>query len=218
MATQASPINSQKRVILRKAKASVDKYVDSVDTLVRRNFIPLRDSPSRPLLMGIDPGLNGAIAVVDMDRRCLVDMIDLPTFRQESEARKQGFLSYLDVHKVSSLIDMYAPLVSLCALEEPGAMPNQGLSSTFRFGHVCGQLHGVLAGHYMPVVPVKPGVWKSALALSSNKDDSRLRASMEFPEAKGLWEKKMHNDRAEAALLCIYAMKYLKAVINLSRK
>ena len=201
-----------------KLRKAVDNYVDNVGNLVRRNFIPLRESAPRPLLMGIDPGLNGAVAVVDMDRRCLVDMIDLPTFEKPTESRKQGFFKYLDVHKLSAAVDLYAPMVALCVLEEPGAMPNQGLGSTFRFGHVCGQIHGVLAGHYMPVVPVKPGVWKSALALSDRKDESIIRANMEFPAVKDLWAKKMHNDRAEAALLCIYAMKYLKAVISLSRK
>lgn len=168
--------------------------------------------------MGIDPGLGGAVAVVDMDRWALVDLIDLPVFEKPSESRKQGFMAYLDVHKLSSLIDMYAPLTALACLEEPGAMPEQGLGSTFRFGHVCGQIHGVLAGHYIPVAPVKPGVWKSALALSSNKDESRMRAGLEFPAAKDLWAKKMHNDRAEAALLCAYARKYLAPIIKLSRR
>lgn len=197
----------------------MDKDVDTVDSrFVRRNFIALAGGAPRPLLMGIDPGLSGAIAVVDMDRWVLVDLIDLPVFQKPSEARKQGFLAYLDSHKLSSLIDMYAPMVALAALEEPGAMPEQGLSSTFRFGHVCGQIHGVLAGHYVPVVPVKPAVWKSALALSSNKDESRMRAGLEFPAAKDLWALKKHNDRAEAALLCTYAKKYLHQIIKLSRR
>jgi hypothetical protein len=204
-------------VILRKQR-NVNKYVDSVDSLIRRNFVPAAGSAPRPLLMGIDPGLHGAVAVVDMDRRTIIDMIDMPLFQKPTEARKSGFFQFLDVHKLSSLLDMYAPLVALAVLEEPGAMPEQGLSSTFRFGHVCGQIHGVLAGHYMPVAPVRPAVWKSALALSSIKDESRVRASMEFPAAKDLWQLAKQNDRAEAALLCTYAQKYLQPIIRLSRK
>lgn len=198
------------------AKKGVDNYVDCVDNLPRRNFVPLMETP-RPLLMGIDPGLGGAIAVVDCDRGLLVDMIDLPTFKTATKARKQGFFQHIDIHMLSSLIDMYAPMVALAVLEEPGAMPKQGLSSTFRFGHVCGQIHGVLAGHYIPVAPVKPGVWKSAMALSDNKDESRALATKHFPAAAGLWRQKQHNDRAEAALLTVYAKTYLKKVINLSR-
>jgi crossover junction endodeoxyribonuclease RuvC len=196
---------------------NVDKSVCSVD-LVRRDFVPAPGSRTRPLVMGIDPGLNGAIAVVDVDSNSIVDMIDMPTFKKPSKARKQGFFEFVDVHQLSSLIDAYSPFTALAVLEEPGAMPNQGLSSTFRFGHICGQIHGVLAGHYIPVCTTKPGVWKSALALTTDKDDSRELASKEFPAFTPLWALKKHNDRAEAALLTLYAKKYLIAIINMSRK
>ncbi len=191
---------------------------DSVGGLIRRDFVALKGSLPRPLLMGIDPGFGGAIAVYDLDRRVLIDVIDLPLFQTATKARKSGQFNHLDIHKVSTLIDLYAPLTALAVLEEPGAMPKQGLSSTFRFGHVCGALHGVLAGHYIPVVPVKPGVWKSALALSENKDDSRHFATKNFPEFAALWGLKKHNDRAEAALLCVYAHKYLAQIIAMGRR
>lgn len=201
-----------------KLKKAVDNYVDSVDSLlVRRRFTPIPMAKPRPLLMGIDPGFGGAIAVVDVDRNDLVDLIDMPLFQKPSAAREQGFMNHLDIHKLSSLIDLYAPLTALAVIEEPGAMPNQGLGSTFRFGHTCGQIHGVLAGHYVPVAPVKPAVWKSALALNDVKADSIVRANMEFPKFKTLWAKKMHHDRAEAALLCVYAKKYLAQIIKMSR-
>lgn len=195
-------------------KGDVEKRVDPVDKLIKRNFEVPRNARPRPLLLGIDPGLHGAIAVVDLESNIIVDMIDIPTFQKETEARKQGYFEMVDVHKLSSLLDMYAPMVALAVLEEPGAMPEQGLSSTFRFGHVCGMIHGVLAGHYIPVVPVKPAVWKSALALSNIKDESRLRASLEFPQFKELWDLKKHNDRAEAVLLTTYARRYLRQLID----
>jgi hypothetical protein len=168
--------------------------------------------------MGIDPGLHGALCVVDMDSNSIVDMIDVPTYKKDSKSRKQGFLEFVDVHALSSAIDAYSPFVALAVLEEPGSMPEQGLESTFRFGRVCGQIHGTLAGHYVPTATVKPGVWKSALALTSNKDDSRAQASTEFPQYSDLWALKKHNDRAEAALLCVYAIKYLSKIIDLSRR
>lgn len=201
-------------VVLKKQRLNDD----FIDCLVRRNFIAVPGAKPRPLLVGIDPSFGGALCVVDLDRMAVVDMIDMPTFEKPSDSRKQGFITMLDVHKLSSLIDMYAPMVSLCVLEEPGAMPEQGLGSTFRFGHVCGQIHGVLAGHYIPVAPIKPAVWKSALALTTSKEDSRVRADLEFPKFKGLWALKKHHDRAEAALLCVYARKYLKALIDFNRR
>lgn len=144
----------------------------------------------------------------------IIDCIDLPKYQKDSKSRKQGYLKHLDIHALSAVIDLYAPLTSLCVLEEPGAMPNQGLGSTFRFGHVCGQIHGVLAGHYIPVVPVKPSVWKMALSLSSNKEDSRALASKYFARYEWLWRLKGQNDRAEAALLCVYAKLHLKKMLE----
>lgn len=196
----------------------MDKHVDTVDCLIRRDFVPVLGAKPRPLLMGIDPSFGGALCVVDLDRMAVVDMIDMPTFQKPSDSRKQGFITMLDIHKLSSLIDMYAPLTALAVLEEPGAMPEQGLGSTFRFGHVCGQIHGVLAGHYIPVAPVKPAVWKNALALTSTKEDSRTRASLEFPKFKELWALRKHHDRCEAALLCTYAHKYMRSLIEFNRR
>lgn len=188
-----------------------------VDYLPGLNFEPLSGSLPRPLLLGIDPGLNGAVAVVDLDRHSIVDMIDLPTFKKPTLARKQGFFELLDVHALSTAIDLYAPLVALAVLEEPGAMPKQGLSSTFRFGNICGQIHGVLAGHYIPTSLAKPAAWKAALGLDANKDSSRALASKEFPLAAKLWAKKKHNDRAEAALLAVFGKNYLKPLIKQCR-
>lgn len=212
--------NGAGNLVVRRSSSqgSVDKDVDIVDICIRRDFTPVPTAQPRPLLMGIDPGFGGALCVVDLDRGDIVDMVTMPLFQKPSAAREQGFMNYLDIHKLSSLIDLYAPLTALAVIEEPGAMPNQGLGSTFRFGHTCGQIHGVLAGHYIPVAPVKPAVWKSALALNDVKADSIVRANMEFPKYKDLWAKKMHHDRAEAALLCIYAKKYLAQIIKMSRR
>lgn len=186
-------------------------------TLKKREF-DLTPGRPRPLIMGIDPGLTGAISVVDADSKNIIDMIDIPTFDRASDSRSSGYIRLVDIHALSSLIDVYAPHTSLAIIEEPGAMPKQGLSSTFRFGHTCGQIHGVLAGHYIPTFPVKPAVWKLALGLNSNKERVVGEASMWFPGFEYLWELKKHHDRAESAMLAVYGIKFLKNFIELGRK
>lgn len=192
--------------------------MSEADPLIRRDYKIKPSSLPRPLIIGVDPGLSGALAVICLDSMVILDLIDMPTFKTPSKSRKQGYLAHLDVHALSSLIDMYAPDTSMCVIEEPGSMPGQGLESTFRFGKMCGQIHGVLAGHNISVVPIRPSVWKSALGLSSDKRQSIDKAREYFPKQSGLWTLKKHNDRAEACLLTIYAMKYLKGVINLNRR
>jgi len=184
--------------------------------LLGRNYRPENDMDT-PLIMGIDPGLSGAISVVEIDSGTLVDMIDIPTYKSPTKSRKSGFIQNVDPHQLSSLLDMYAGLTSLAVIEEPGAMPRQGLSSTFRFGHVCGLIHGILAGHYVPVIPVKPAVWKGAFGLSPDKDESIAMATDEYEGFQWLWTLKKHNDRAEAALLATYGLKYLKSLVDFNR-
>lgn len=185
--------------------------------LMRRAFTPNERRP-KPLVLGIDPGLSGAVAVVDIDANSIIDMIDMPTFQKETKSRKSGHFNMVDPHQLSSLIDSYAPYTSLAILEEPNALPGQGLSSTFRFGHVCGLIHGVMAGHYIPTAPVKPAVWKGALGLSHDKETSLALANQIYPGFSYLWKMKKHHDRAEAALMVQYGIKYLKGLIEFSRK
>lgn len=183
--------------------------------MIKRNFVA---KSKRPLILGVDPGLFGAISVVEIDTLDIVDMIDMPLFQTSTKSRKSGILNHLDVHKLSNLIDVYAPHVSLAVIEDVSAMPNQGLSSTFRFGQVYGQAHGVLAGHYVPVIPVKSAVWKMSLGLSYDKDVSLEVATRIFSKYKNLWKLKKNVDRAEAALMSYYGIKYLSELIKSCRK
>jgi crossover junction endodeoxyribonuclease RuvC len=171
-------------------------------------------SGKRNIILGVDPGIRGAICVFDVSSDKIIDIHDIPTYKKATNARAQGFFEYVDAHLLVTLVEKYAKSVAMAVLEEPGAMPKQGLSSTFNFGHTCGIIHGALAGCYLPVVPVKPQVWKLAMGLSSDKEDTRRRASLEFPNEKVFWPLKKHHDRAEAALLALYGVKYLSKLIE----
>lgn len=186
--------------------------------LIRRKYAPDADQKNRPLILGVDPGFSGAIAVIDIDKQALIDLIDFPTFHTPSKSRKSGYMVHLDIHALSTMIDFYAPMTSIAVVESPFAMPRQGLSSTFRFGKTCGQIEGVLAGHYIPVIPVTPQVWKCAMGLSSDKMQSIKKAKSLFPDFKHLWNRKCYNDRAEAVLLATYGVTYLQKLISFSRK
>lgn len=190
----------------------------SLAGLVRRNYKTRVGILPRPLAIGVDPGLSGALVVIDLDDNQIIDVIDMPIFQTKTAARKSGHFNHLDVHKLSFMLEFYAPNVACAFLEEPGAMPDQGLSSTFQFGRVCGQIHGVMAGHNIPVYLAKPGAWKAAMGLSSNKEASRELASLIYKNGPELWPLKKHNDRAEAALLVAYGKKYLSKFIDVCRR
>lgn len=187
------------------------------DKLIGRNYVEVKEPTlahskaqyAPPLIMGVDPGLRGAISVVEIKSQKIIDMIDMPTYKTKSDARKQGYLEHIDAVKLSLALDFYAPLTSIAILEMPGAMPGQGLSSTFRFGQSVGLLNGLLIGKYISVCGVAPAVWKASMGLSYNKEDSIKEAITYFKDYAWLWKLKKHNDRAESALLAIYGMRYL---------
>lgn len=191
------------------------KKNDIKHSLPRRNHLDGIKGEIRPLIMGVDPGLNGAICVMDTRDLSIVDMIPMPITRVASKSKSSGFIHHIDSHKIASEIDAYAPFTAMAIIEEPHAMPGQGLSSTFRFGKFCGQVQGVIAGHYIPTIPANPSVWKSALGLSWSKDLSFKAAKHYFPKYEWLWPLKKDDGKCEAALLCIYAHRHLKDFLKL---
>lgn len=170
-----------------------------------------RKSPvKRPYLIAVDPGLNGAMAVLDRSTLALKSIYDLPTYQTPTKSRKSGYFLHLDVHKFANLVGRYAKDTEFCVIEDVGAMPDQGLSSTFRFGKVAGLLHGAMAAFFLPVIPVSPAVWKLSLGLTSDKAKSLELAKKKFPESAEYFKLQKHNDRAEAALMAYFGAKNIK--------
>ncbi len=155
--------------------------------------------------LGIDPGLNGALAVYTPDP-LLLEVMDMPTLLVANAAGKKKHR--LDLAALSSCININmrrdAP-IALAVCEDPNAMPEQGVVSSFNFGYTCGAAHAMLAAHAIPYRLVKPSVWKRAMGLTADKDATRFIASQRFPAFAHLWARKKDDGRAEAALLALYA-------------
>ena len=163
----------------------------------------------RPLIMGVDPGYTGAITVFDAHLKKIIDIIDIPTTKYPKPSSKRGYGLKIDAPTLAIALDTYATKTALAVLEEPGAMPKQGLSSTFNFGHTCGLLHGILSGLYIPVMPVKPAIWKAKIGVSYEKKTAISLANKIFPTSESMWTLKKHHDRAESALLVYYGLNML---------
>ena len=117
--------------------------------------------------------------------------------------------------KLFDLIKPYYADINTAFVEAPGPAPNQGLGSTFRFGHTCGLIHGILVGLEIPVYPLNPSTWKTVMGLGRDKEASLTMARKEFPKSSQYFTLKRHHDRAEAALMSLYGYKHCKNVINL---
>ena len=144
------------------------------------------------LTLAIDPGLTGALAVLDGDGQ-LEALADLPIIRDRS-------LAWVDGGDLQTLIrDALAGRQCRAVVERVSSMPRQGVASSFAFGVGFGSVLGVLQALHLPIELITPAVWKRALGLTCDKRASLDRARWLFPTADLRLQK--HDGRAEAALL-----------------
>lgn len=157
----------------------------------------------RELIIGVDPGLTGAIALIDPANDKLLQLIDMP-------AIKRGSRSDIDLERLASefecLIDV--EMVSHAVIEDTAARPGQGVVSMFTFGRVTGIVVGLIAAHHIKIHFVKPEVWKLATGLNKDKSLSRTKAQKLFPLQADKFSLKKHDGRAEAALLAHFGRRF----------
>ena len=140
------------------------------------------------IILGIDPGITGALAFYDPSCSDRVDAYDMPVAAKAIDGRN-----------LHALISRHVP--SRAVIEFVHAMPRQGVSSTFAFGRSFGTAIGVLEAMMLPVFYVSPQRWKRYYGLDSDGEKSRRSALDLFPQSAALFARKKDHHRAEAALI-----------------
>lgn len=145
-------------------------------------------------VIGIDPGVSGAIVVLQ-SATCPfpVDWLRMPTV-------KQGKSSRVDAAAVARFLEDFD--CGHAYIEQVGAMPGQGVTSMFTFGHAAGVVEGVVVGQMIPVTKVTPQGWKKRAGLiGKDKDAARSRAIQLWPRWNALGKKGEGQALADAALI-----------------
>ena len=146
------------------------------------------------MIIGIDPGLDGGIAILNGSHIELLETVPTET--------KGGFIKrQVDAQKLINIIRVYPDAV--CYLERVASRPGQGVGSVFSFGDTYGAIRGVLAALNIPTYMVAPQIWKKELKISSKEDSLKAIKDL-YPLLK--WRKKDHN-LAEAILIAMYGIK-----------
>lgn len=159
------------------------------------------------LVLGIDPGLSGALALYDPDGGLLsVDDVPVLEARRASGKIKRS----VDAYELSRLIDSLSKHIGIVMLEQVGVRPGEGAVGAFSFGEGYGLIRGICCANFLRVELVTPQVWKRAMGVKGDKDESRARASQLMPTNCGLWPLKKHDGRAEAALIALYGVRHLQ--------
>lgn len=152
-------------------------------------------------VMGFDPGLSGALALLDGDGK-LVDVQDMPIMiRGTGKGRtKHQVNAPALAHIIRSMFSPNSRLPIHAVVEHVSAMPGQGVSSMFSMGDSFGVIRGVLAALEIPMETVHPRRWKKHFRLlGSDKDAARTMAIQLYPYANLALKK--HIGRADAILI-----------------
>ena len=139
-------------------------------------------------IIGIDPGLSGAIAILENNK--VLNVFDMPTMSEGKKNKKQlNSAQLVKLLRDNIVKDEEVSVV----VEQVNAMPGQGVTSMFNFGQTFGAIKGICASLGFPIFFVRPSKWKKHFELiNSSKDSSRTKVIEMYPLLAGdLSKKKM---------------------------
>ena len=150
-------------------------------------------------IIGIDPGLSGAVAVLD-DLK-IFDLFDMPVMSEGKKNKNQlNSAQLVDIMKRHILSN-----VTYVIVEQVSAMPGQGVTSMFNFGQTFGAIKGICASLNLPIFYVRPAKWKKHFDLiNASKDASRTKVIEMYPSISDRLRKKKDVNKADAILIARY--------------
>lgn len=149
-------------------------------------------------ILGIDPGLDGALVVYALGRiveqRCTRDLCP------------DGYVP----EQMDGLVGQWCSDhgVTVAVLERVASRPGQGVASMFKLGYGVGLWRGILAGRVQTVIEPTPQAWQKVV-LRDIPGEGKARAVGRAAQVAGLdltpgRRRKPHDGLADATCLAIY--------------
>ncbi len=148
-------------------------------------------------VLGIDPGLSGAIAILEDNK--VISLFDMPVMSEGKKNKRQlNSAQLVNIIKQNTSNDDEIAVV----VEQVNAMPGQGVTSMFNFGQTFGAIKGVCAALELPIFFVRPSKWKKHFELiNSSKDASRTKVIEMYPSLSNQLSKKKDVNKSDAVLI-----------------
>ena len=149
------------------------------------------------IVVGIDPGLSGAIAILENNK--VLNIFDMPVMAEGKKNKRQlNSAQLVNIIKDSTKPNAEKTVV----VEQVNAMPGQGVTSMFNFGQTFGAIKGVCAALELPIFFVRPSKWKKHFELiNSSKDSSRTKVIEMYPSLSSQLAKKKDVNKSDAILI-----------------
>ena len=148
-------------------------------------------------IVGIDPGLSGAIAVLEDIK--VLNLFEMPVMAEGKKNKRQlNSAQLVNIIKENTNGDEEIAVI----VEQVNAMPGQGVTSMFNFGQTFGAIKGVCAALELPIFFVRPSKWKKHFELiNSSKDSSRTKVIEMYPSLSSQLAKKKDVNKSDAILI-----------------
>lgn len=187
-------------------------------------------SATLPAFIGIDPGLNGAIAVLSRDGTLLA-LHDTPSIKHKMSVRrerrfrdpatkklvrtgekvtKEKIAREPDAYAMADLLRPYLASSPIVALEQVGPRPREAPSAAFKFGSGYGVWLGILGAFQMKRVDYRPQKWQEVIFgkrdKGEGKRDAKEAKQQSVARARALfpaWADRIgkHDGRSDAILI-----------------
>ena len=154
------------------------------------------------IIFGIDPGVSGAISVLE-DKK-IIEVFDMPTMIDGKKNKKQVNGSQV-TNIIKERLNHDKEKEVVVVVEHVSAMPGQGVTSMFNFGQSFGVIKGICSALSLPIYFVRPTKWKKHFNLiKTNKDASRTKVIQVYPEISSKLSRKKDSNKADAILIARY--------------
>jgi Holliday junction resolvasome RuvABC endonuclease subunit len=125
------------------------------------------------IYIGIDPGINGGIAVIHSNSAVAYKM---------PQTNSDLWELILEIKEISKIEELHIK----CCLEAVSSSPQMGVCSAFTFGQGFGHLEMALTAARIPYERVRPQAWQKTMGCltKGDKNVSKRRAQELFPAIK----------------------------------
>ena len=148
-------------------------------------------------IIGIDPGLSGAIAILEDNK--VLNIFDMPVMAEGKKNKRQlNSAQLVNIIRGNTVPEDEVVVI----VEQVNAMPGQGVTSMFNFGQTFGTIKGVCAALNLPIFFVRPSKWKKYFELiNASKDSSRTKVIEMYPSLSNQLSKKKDVNKSDAILI-----------------
>ena len=154
------------------------------------------------IIFGIDPGISGAISV--LENKKVLEVFDMPTMIDGKKNKKQVNGSQV-TNIIKEKLNLNNDKEIIVVVEHVNAMPGQGVTSMFNFGQSFGVIKGICSALSIPIYFVRPTKWKKHFNLiKTNKDASRTKVIQIYPKISSKLSRKKDANKADAILIARY--------------